>query len=224
MGALARVVIASLAVSAAVAVVACEQRFSASPPVLPPADPQAASAGLEALLRPADAGARASAVDDSHAMVITLCASSPAACPGVGSAAGADGGAPADGESGAGYHVVFGSGRGVMRTRGQALADLYKELRDRTASGERLAARTHVPAGTGGSTKAATKDSDALAASASRLLDVVDGVGEVTLDLVHATSGCILSLAREGGDAGAPQCLIKEPERAKRRGGGGIPF
>jgi hypothetical protein len=31
-----------------------------------------------------------------------------------------------------------------------------------------------------------------------------------------ASSGCIIALGRPGGDGGIPQCLIKEPERARR--------
>jgi hypothetical protein len=36
------------------------------------------------------------------------------------------------------YHVVFGSGRGAIRSRRQAVTELYEELRNRTALGQRL--------------------------------------------------------------------------------------
>jgi hypothetical protein len=51
------------------------------------------------------------------------------------------------------------------------------------------------------------------------LLDLVDGVGEVVLERLprFAATGCIVSLGRPGGDAGMPQCLIKEPDRPNRK-------
>jgi hypothetical protein len=201
-----------------VALVCCEQRFSATPlPMAPESAPSAVSSGaLDSLLAPAadDAGA---AVVQVRAMTVTLCSASPHPCEV------AEGGTPDD----EAYRVVFGSGRAEIRTRGQAMTDLYKELRDRTTAGERLAAIPHAPRSTGGaytasggaSAKAGTGEGDDLTRCAFHLLDLVDGVGEVVLERLprFASSGCIVSLGRPGADAGLPQCLIKEPERANTR-------
>jgi hypothetical protein len=187
----------------------CEQRFSAAPPPLPPGSipPASSSGGIDALLGPStDAGA---VLDVHHALTVTLCSASPQACPA------AETGATTD----ASYLVVFGSGRGVVRSRGQAMADLYKELRDRTGSGERLDAETRIPGdagrpngggGGGGASKPGTDSSDPLSACAFQLLDLVDGVGEVTLDVVHGTgtTQCKVSLGGSGS-----RCLVKAPER-----------
>jgi hypothetical protein len=128
------------------------------------------------------------------------------------------------------YRVVFGSGRGVVRTREQAMTDLYRELRDRTDAGDRLTVRprrrTDLGGGAGGhapSTTPSTPSSDAVAQSAMRLLDTVDGVGELVVDVNHnSRSGCMLSLEHSVGDGGASQCLIDEPERPHGRGRGGV--
>jgi hypothetical protein len=202
----------------------CEQQYSATPPPLQPGSlaPASASGGIEALLSPAVTDAGSAAVSSFHALTITLCSSSPQACP------------PPEGDSpsAAVYRVVYGSGRGVTRTREQALTDLYKELRDRTGAGDRLVAQPHVP-GDGGapnlggsSTKATTNGSDALADSAQRLLDIVDGVGEVTVDVAHGTGApeCVLSLGRSIAGGGSWQCLIKEPHREQYKSRGGMSF
>jgi hypothetical protein len=105
------------------------------------------------------------------------------------------------------------------------MADLYKELRDRTSSGERLNAQSVAQGDAGaraggGSTKGGGGDSsDPLAQSALHLLDLVDGVGEVTLDVVHGSGshGCQVSLGRSA-DGGASRCLVQEPERPHRMG------
>lgn len=205
--------------AALVGLIGCEQRFSADPP----AGPESFAAGsssndIDALLAPRATDAGASARDTSHALVVTLCSASPQACPAP------EGDASTDGS----YHVVFGSGRGAIRSRGQAMADLYKELRDRTKSGEQLDAEPHAPGGGGSparfggglTAKASEDSSDPIAQVASHLLDVVDGVGEVSLDIVHAfgRTGCVVSLGRSAVDGGASQCLIKEPERVHRSG------
>jgi hypothetical protein len=208
---------------AVVGLFACEERFSSTPPPLA-ADSVAAgpsSSAIEALLAPSATDAGPAALDIARALTVTLCSSSPEACP-----------ASAPDTSGAGsYRVVFGSGRGEIRSRGQAMADLYKELRDRTSSGERLNAQSVAQGDAGaraggGSTKGGGGDSsDPLAQSALHLLDLVDGVGEVTLDVIHGrSSGCMLSLGRLGGEGSAPQCLVKEPDRPKGRGKGGLSF
>lgn len=124
-----------------VALTCCEQRFSAAPPLLAPESaPSAVSSGaLESLLTPAadDAGAE---VAQARAMTVTLCSASAQPCEA------AEGGA-SDGEA---YRVVFGSGRAEIRSRVQAMTDLYKELRDRTTAGERLAAIPRAPRSSGG--------------------------------------------------------------------------
>lgn len=195
--------------------VACEQRFSSTPPSVAPAS----SAGaIDALLAPNAADAGSAATAGSHAITITLCSASPQPCP-----------SPDTGEStDARYRVVFGSGRAEIRTRGQAMTDLYKELRDRTAAGERLDAEPRAPgdSGTaaGGGAKASSEagGDDLISQCAFHLLDLVDGVGEVSLDVVHqfgsGKSGCRISLRRD------VQCLVRDPERTKGPGTGGMSF
>ncbi|HEY6461553.1 MAG TPA: hypothetical protein VIY73_15405, partial [Polyangiaceae bacterium] len=128
-----------LAASAVAGLLACEQRFDAHPPPLPSEGLASGSSSVDIqafLAKPApDEGG--AAVEVSHALVVTVCASSADACPS----------ADSDGSTAEAYHVVFGSGRGVYRSRGQAMADLYNELRNRTASGDHLVAR---PRATGG--------------------------------------------------------------------------
>jgi hypothetical protein len=210
-----------MALLAPVALFGCEQRFSADPPVGPEsfAPASSSSSAIDALIAPAPTSA-ASAVDVSHALVVTLCSASPKACPP----------SDADASTEGSYHVVFGSGRGALRSRGQAMADLYKELRDRTKSGEQLDAETHaqgeagwVPPAAGGPSvtpRSSGDDGDPLAACASHLLDLVDGTGEVSLDVVHGFSktACTVSLGRSTSDAGAPLCLVKAPEQPHRPG------
>lgn len=208
-----------LSVVSPVALACCEQRFSATPPPMAPesASSTIASAAIQALLTPAadDAGAT---VPEARAMTVTLCSASPQPCES------AEAGASDEGM----YRVVFGSGRAVIRSREQAMTDLYKELRDRTTAGERLAAVPRAPRSSGGafttaggaSAKASEGEGDDITRCAFHLLDLVDGVGEVVLDVLprFAATGCIVSLGRPGADAGLPQCLIKEPERPKRTG------
>jgi hypothetical protein len=206
--------------AALVGLIGCEQRFSADPPAGPEsfAPAPSSSNALDALLATSATDAGAAGRDTSHALVVTLCSASPQACPAP------EGDASTDGS----YHVVFGSGRGAIRSRGQAMADLYKELRDRTKSGEHLDAEPRAPGGVGsparlagGSTSKASEDSsDPIAQCASHLLDIVDGVGEVGLDVVHSfgSTGCVVSLGRSAADGGASQCLIKAPERVHRPG------
>jgi hypothetical protein len=199
---------------------ACEQRFSSQPPPITPEGlgPASSSGALDALLAASTSDAGSVAVDSSHALTVTLCSASPQSCPG----------AEADASGEGAYRVVFGSGRGAVRSRGQAMADLYKELRDRTASGERLDAELRpsdggaAPAtsGHGSGAKAGADNSDPMAQCAFRLLDLVDGAGEVTLDVFHGSGsrGCRVSLGRALGDSGAGQCLVQEPEQPRRMG------
>lgn len=202
---------------------ACEQRFSAAPPATPPETGDASPPiTLDALLRQSAGDAAVRAPDASHALIISSCASAGQEC------AAAD----ADASANAMYRVVFGSGRGVVRSREQATTDVYRELRDRIDAGERLTVRPspHGDAGPGPSwfgrsTTASTPSSDALAQSAMRLLDAVDATGELLVDVDHdSRSGCMLSVAQPAGDAGALQCLIQEPDRPHGRGGGGMRF
>lgn len=105
------------------------------------------------------------------------------------------------------------------------MTDVYQELRDRTALGERIDAEvlhldaTAAPAGSrkraDHSTMQADANADPLARCAFLLLDLVDQNGEVTLDVVHwsGVNGCTVSMGAGAGDGGEPQCLIKEPER-----------
>jgi hypothetical protein len=216
-----------LAAAALAGLLACEQRFDAHPPPLPSEGLASGSSSvdIEALLaKPASGDAGGAVVEVSHALIVTVCSSSADACPA----------AEADGSAGEAYRVVFGSGRGVYRSRGQAMADLYNELRNRTASGEHLVARPRASAGGGNpssvlgasSSKKQDDDSDALASSAQRLLDMADGFGGLAIDVAHGPGAvdCVLALARAAGDGGTSQCLIRAPERPKSRGRGGIGF
>ncbi len=201
------------------ALLQCEQRFSASPPMTPEsAAPSASSGALDTLLSPPGFDAGRAEVEASVALTITLCSASPVPC------VSAD-----DASTASDYRVVYGSGRAEIRSRGQAMTDLYKELRDRLASGERLDAVPRTPrqgggafsAGNGSAMKPASADSsDATSRCAFHLLDLVDGVGEVTVQVVprFAATGCLVSQGRASGDAGIPHCLIAEPERPGRRG------
>ncbi|HXX68590.1 MAG TPA: hypothetical protein VEK07_15485 [Polyangiaceae bacterium] len=168
----------------------------------------------------ADAGALAGrrAARPTHALTVVACSPDVPSCP------------PSEADASAenSYRVVFGSGRGVLRSRGQAATDLYNELRDRTALGERVDAEVvlrdaigSAPRGSAALRSTIRLDiakNDPLARSAFVLLDLVDDRGEVTLDVVHwsAVSNCTVSLGASAGDGGSPQCLIAEPERTHR--------
>ncbi|HTQ48278.1 MAG TPA: hypothetical protein VMI75_36230 [Polyangiaceae bacterium] len=206
--------------AAAAAMCACEQHFSATPPA-PPATPGASAPdALDALLRQSASDAGAPASGASHAMSISSCSWIPQDCLT----------GDQDASTEAMYHVVFGSGRGVVRTREQAMTDLYRELRDRIDAGDRLTVRPRRRADLGGgagghapSATPSTPSSDAVAQSAMRLLDAVDGAGEMLVDVNHhSRSGCVLSLEQSVGDGGVSQCLIDEPERPHGRGRGAV--
>jgi hypothetical protein len=192
--------------------VGCEQHFS-SEAVAPETFAAASSAGaLDTFAVPGGADAGAGLGDSSHAMTVSICSQSSPPCPS------SEGDASAE----ARYRVVYGSGRGGIRSRGQAMADLYQVLRDRTASGERLDAEPRAPLGAPAVLGAARASSsgevsgDPLSQSAFRLLDLVDRVGEVTLDAVHGVGsrGCKVSLGRSA-DGGASQCLVQDPDAPK---------
>jgi hypothetical protein len=198
---------------------ACEQRFSATPPLRPETAGASSSDALDALLRQSVSDAGAPRSDASHAMSISSCSWVPQDCVT----------ADQDASTDAMYHVVSGSGRGVVRTREQAMTDLYRELRDRIDAGDRLTVRPRPRADLGGgagghvpSTTPSKPSSDAVAQAAMRLLDAVDGAGELLVDVHHhSRSSCELSLEQPMGDGGVSQCLINEPERPHGRGRGG---
>ena len=113
---------------------------------------------------------------------------------------------------GAPYRVALGSSGGERRSHDQAIADLYRELRDRTALGARLVARVHrldaapsdagkgkSSAGAGGKGGAGSDSvtTDVLIDAARQLMDAVDNAGEVTIDTSHDRPGCKLSFASE---------------------------
>ncbi|MGD0678692.1 MAG: hypothetical protein ABSC94_25065 [Polyangiaceae bacterium] len=115
------------------------------------------------------------------------------------------------------------------------MTDLYRELRDRTALGDRLDAEARAPGTTEGvpapgsksARQANTSGGDPIAQCAFELLALVDDVGEVTLDVVHGvgSNGCLVSLGRSTKDGGAHQCLVREPEHPQRPGRkGGMGF
>jgi hypothetical protein len=158
-------------------------------------------------------------------MTITLCSATQQCLPSDG-----------DASTNVSYRVVFGSGRATIRSRGQVTTDLYNELRDRTTSGEQVDVELHAPGDAGsppglaGSSSAQSipSDSESLTHCAFRLVDLIDGVGQITLDAIHqfGSSGCKVSLGRFAADTGASQCLIQEPERSSRPGSrkGGMQF
>jgi hypothetical protein len=154
-------------------------------------------------------------------MTITLCSASTDACRA----------STGDASTDTSYRVVFGSGRAVLRSREQAKTDLYNELRDRTALGDRLDAELRAPGdamvpaaaeraspGTGGAAS-----SDPLSKCTFQLLDLVDDIGEMSLSVVHAarSGGCMLSVRgppATGGDT-ASHCLLQAPEPPKGQQG-----
>jgi hypothetical protein len=192
----------------------CEQRFSSDPPLVPESlAPAPSSSAIDALFAPISTDASRVPSEVSHAMTITLCASSPQPCAGT------------DASTGVTYRVVFGSGRGEVRSSVQAMADLYEELRNRTAAGERLDAEAHAPGDAGAVTALGQRStttvnaggSDPISRCAFHLLHLVDDIGEVDLNVVHwsGSSGCMVWL---GHSARAPECLIQEADGPRRPG------
>ena len=99
------------------------------------------------------------------------------------------------------------------------MAELYKEIRDRTQSGEHLEARPrHLgdppadPAGAAPRSKARAAD-EPLVEAAFQLMDAVDRDGEVALDPLaqRGAKGCRLSLGAPDPDAGSGHCLLDAP-------------
>jgi hypothetical protein len=204
----------------------CNEPYS-SHPTLESLPPASSSRAIEALFAPSvTADAAPPTPNAYHALTVTQCLSSATPC------------LPSQGEAAlsTSYLVVLGSGRGAVRSRGQATADVYNELRYRTTSGVRLDAEIHTrsdggiagPGASGGQSRKSASDADPLAQCAQDLLDFVDGAGEVTLDVLHesGSSGCMVSMGRFSGDGGTSQCLVQDPEHphGPPRGRKGIPF
>jgi hypothetical protein len=197
----------------------CEDHYSSNPPPftpenIPPASP---SSRIEALFARPDAGPVAQSSSVARALTVTTCSSSPQLCA-----------AKSEDSPSAGYYVVSGSGRGAGRSRTQAMADVYREVRDRTSLGEHLHAEPHVPGDAQTpppvgaiATSGATNAGDPIGKCAAQLLEIVDAVGEVTLDVAHGSGGraCLVSLGGGAADGGA-QCLLQAPERPQRQGQG----
>ena len=155
-----------------------------------------------------------------HTITVTLCPREEAGCRGM---------PPVNGERGGGsgggtpaYRVSFGSGAGALRSRDQAVADLYREIRDRTGLGGHLAAEarhlalspTDAGSGAGGGPHARTPGSDPLVDAAFQLIEAVDTEGQVTVDAARGRADCKLSLLAAGAtDGGAGRCVIREPSR-----------
>jgi hypothetical protein len=169
----------------------CDEQFAADPPLNPQSVASASPSDLDA------AGAQV----PTHAMTITVCSASPNPC------------RASEGDVSVSYLVVFGSsGRGATRSRGQAAADVFQELRDRTALGARLVAtgRTVGDGGVAPTHSTTNASSDPLSTAAVELLDTVDELGEVTIDVVHGSSRCLVSL--QSPDDKAPHCLVHDTE------------
>jgi hypothetical protein len=215
----------SISVGVLAATIACEQHFSAHPPRLASeSSPSSSGNTFDALFAPAAVDAGSAAQASIPMMTVARCSSSTEAC-------------ASDGDLSAteNYRVVFGSGRGTIRSREQATAELYKELRDRTKAGQRLHAVTASRGDAGAaeirSVPSAVKSDpsvgdEPLILLAVRLMDFVDSAGEVSLDVVHdsGNNGCALSWGG-GADGGAPHCLLEEHQKpVKPTGRGGFEF
>lgn len=205
----------TLLVVALSGVAGCEQRFSSDPPLVPegPAPGPSSSSAIDALFAPiADAGATTS--DSSRAMSIVSCWTNASGC------------REGDASAGGTYRVVFGSGRGEIRSRSQAMADLYEELRNRTTAGDRLVAEVRAPGDAGATpapgagkatTTTASSSGDPISRCAFRFLDRVDEIGEVDIYVDHRSGpgGCSVLLRRS--DTGSSECLV-QPEQSPRSG------
>jgi hypothetical protein len=173
--------------------------------------PAASAAAPEiAAVEVLDAGPPAD--ESHHAVLVTACSIDKRGC------LLAQPSGPSDDAS---YRVAFGGGVGAIRTRGQAMAELYKEIRDRTTNGAHLAAEPHhigdPPASAQGAKTAprpaAGLADDPLVEAAFQLMDAVDHDGEVTIDSLpmRSPSSCQLSMASLESDAGGARCLVNAP-------------
>jgi hypothetical protein len=179
---------------------------------IPSAETPAPAAPTETVAGPPDAASTALAF---HTITVTLCARDREACQRAQS-------------SGAGeptYRVAFGSSVGTLRSREQALADLYREIKSRNGAGTHLAAAPHRlerPLADSGRDPApaprpAAGGSDPIVDAAFQLIDAVDTQGAVTLDVAHGRPDCRLSMATEDADAGPRRrCLLFEESRSGR--------
>jgi hypothetical protein len=111
-----------------------------------------------------------------------------------------------------------------VRSRGQAMSDLYREMRDKTSAGQVLDIEARNPAaGDGGvvspsGTHGGGSD-DPISRASFAVLDIVDAIGEAAVDVLYTsgTDQCAISLGRGvHPDSGAMQCLVREPDRPKR--------
>jgi len=197
---------------------ACEQRYSGDAPANSPASEpaSASSGGLAAVLASAAGDAGGVALSTSHALVVTSCGWPSGPCAGL---------EQSDAEGGSTYRVVFGSGRASIRSRGQAMSDLYRELRDKTSAGLRMDVEARAPStGDAAAPPVAAPHAsrgtanDPITQSAFAVLDLVDNLGEAYVDDIYVSSAdqCVISLGRVT-DAGAMQCLVRAPERPARR-------
>jgi hypothetical protein len=169
---------------------------SAAPSAAPVADEEDAGAPVER---------------DPHAVLVTSCAIDRNGCLAA---------QPTSPQSEASYRVAYGRGGGTIRTRQQAMAELYKEIRDRMDSGAHLVAVPHHlgdPVPTAGGAEAsrprAHKSDDPVIEAAFQLMDVVDHDGEIAIDAL-ATAGsrsCKLSLGNPESDGGVSRCLVEAP-------------
>lgn len=144
-----------------------------------------------------------------HSITVTLCSRDCEACQ---RAPSTGGGTP--------YRFAFGSSVGTLRTREQVIADLYRELKNRTSAGTNLAAAAHrleAPSDGGrfdpGGTGPVTPGTDPIVDAAFQLMEAVDGQGEVTIDVAHGKLGCKLSFNLLDTDAGGRRCLIVDTSR-----------
>ncbi len=134
--------------------------------------------------------------------------------------------------TGPAYLVAFGSGVGSTRTREQAMADLYRELRDRTASGAHLVARPrHLDEPEGGAPWLADEtevrrggpmDNDPLVEAAFELMAVADREGELTVDNTPSNPCKVALGAPDLPDASVPmaRCFLKDETFERRFGRG----
>jgi hypothetical protein len=117
------------------------------------------------------------------------------------------------------------------------MADLYSELRDRTASGSHLAVRAqHLDAPEGGAATADESEAkleapvkgDPLVEAAFELMKLVDREGEITIDSVPPNGSCKVALGTpETLDAfvGTDRCLLTDERHEGRPGRGrGMPW
>jgi hypothetical protein len=171
-----------------------------------------------------------------HVMTLTLCSRDKVTCA---LAEGKSSDAAGDGSP---YRVAFGSAVGSIRSHQQALADVYRELRDRTEWGTHLACKSHslgesapdsgVPSAAGApatpparppasnTSSDAPTGPEALASAALHVLVAVDNFGEVTIDVNHAPGNCSVSL----GESGAERCLVSAPQGKAAPSKGGFSF